>query len=174
ERRFNPMLQLPTKEAFVQELVSSRPARPLNMEAIIATNRGAAPMSWAMLRHPLPHVQDVTIEQARAKIDSGEWWILDVREDEEWQRMHIPGAHHIPQFQLATRLSEIPGNRTALVVCHSGVRSHRAAQFLKQADYAQVLSLAGGTAGWNQAGLPVVTGDTAQTDIRVTEVVGLH
>src|SRR5262249_14737575 len=74
ERRFNPMLQLPTKEAFVQELVSSRPARPLNMEAIIATNRGAAPMSWAMLRHPLPHVQDVTIEQARAKIDSGEWW----------------------------------------------------------------------------------------------------
>jgi hydroxyacylglutathione hydrolase len=174
ERRFNPMLQLPTKEAFVRELVSSRPARPLNMEAIIATNRGAAPMSWAMLRHPLPHVQDVTIEQARPKIDSGEWWVLDVREDEEWQRMHIPGAHHIPQFQLATRLSEIPSNCTSLVVCHSGVRSHRAAQFLKQADFAQVLSLAGGTAGWHQASLPVVTGDTAQTDIRVTEVIGLH
>jgi rhodanese-related sulfurtransferase len=61
-----------------------------------------------------------------------------------------------------------------LVVCHSGMRSHRAAQFLKQADFATVYSLAGGTQGWHEAGLPVVTGDTAQTDLRVTEIVGLH
>ena len=144
------------------------------MDAIIATNRGAAPMGWAMLRHPLPHVQDVTIAQARPKMDGGEWWVLDVREDEEWQRMHIPGAHNIPQSELATRLSEIPTSSVTLVVCHSGVRSHRAAQFLKQADFPVVYSLAGGTAGWHQAGLPVVSGDTAQTTIRLTEVVGLH
>ena len=75
ERRFNPMLQLPTKDEFVRELISSRPPKPLNMDAIIATNRGAAPMGWAMLRHPLPHVQDVTIEQARPKMDSGAWWV---------------------------------------------------------------------------------------------------
>lgn len=174
ERRFNPMLQLPTKEAFVRELVSSRPARPLNMDAIIATNRGAAPLGWAMLRHPLPHVQDVTIEQARPKIDGREWWVLDVREDEEWERVHIPGAHHIPQSQLATRLAEIPGGSVPLVVCQSGVRSHRAAQFLKQADFPMVYSLAGGTAGWHDAGLPVVQGDIAQTGPRVTEVVGPH
>ena len=127
ERRFNPMLQFEKKEDFIRELVSSRPARPLNMDAIIATNRGEAPMSWAMLRHPLPHVQDVTIEQARPKVESGEWWVLDVREDEEWQRVHIPGAHHIPQSELATRLAEIPRSCVPLVVCHSGMRSHRAA-----------------------------------------------
>src|SRR5262249_14674494 len=173
ERRFNPMLQLTTKEAFVKELVSSRPARPLNMDAIIATNRGAAPMSWAMLRHPLPHVHDVSIEQARPKIDSGEWRVPDVLEDEEWQRVQIPGAPHLPQFQLDSRLAEIPTGGVPLVVCHSGVRSHRAAQFLKQVDFATVFSLTGGTAGWHQAGLPVVTGDTAQTGLRVTEGVGL-
>jgi glyoxylase-like metal-dependent hydrolase (beta-lactamase superfamily II)/rhodanese-related sulfurtransferase len=174
ERRFNPMLLLPTKEAFIHELTSSRPARPLNMEAIIATNRGAAPMSWAMLRHPLAHVPDVTGDQARSKVDGGEWWLLDVREDEEWQRIHIPGAHHIPQSELATRLSEVPSNCVPLVVCHSGVRSRRAAQFLKQADFPLVYNLAGGTAGWHQAGLPVVSGDTSQTSIRLTEIVGLH
>ena len=114
ERRFNPMLLLEKKEDFVRELVSSRPARPLNMDAIIATNRGEAPMSWAMLRHPLPHVQDVTIEQARPKMASGEWWVLDVREDEEWQHVHIPDAHHIPQSELATRLSEIPRSSVPL------------------------------------------------------------
>jgi hydroxyacylglutathione hydrolase len=174
ERRFNPMLLLTKKEDFVRELTSSRPARPLNMDAIIATNRGAAPMGWAMLRHPLAHVVDVPVAESRAKIETGEVWLLDVREDEEWQRMHIPGAHHIPQSQLASRLSEIPSNVVPLVVCHSGVRSHRAAQFLKQADFHRVLSLAGGTAGWHAAGLPVVTGDTTQTGIRLTEVVGPH
>jgi glyoxylase-like metal-dependent hydrolase (beta-lactamase superfamily II)/rhodanese-related sulfurtransferase len=174
ERRFNPMLQLPTKDEFVRELISSRPPKPLNMDAIIATNRGAAPMGWAMLRHPLPHVQDVTIEQARPKMDSGAWWVVDVREDEEWQRVHIPGAHHIPQSQLASRLSEIPGGSVPLVVCHSGMRSHRAAQFLKQAAFPVAYSLAGGTAGWQESGLPVVSGDTAQTSIRLTEVVGPH
>ena len=174
ERRFNPMLLLEKKEDFVRELVSSRPARPLNMDAIIATNRGEAPMSWAMLRHPLPHVQDVTIEQARPRIASGEWWVLDVREDEEWQHVHIPDAHHIPQSELATRLSEIPRSSVPLVVCHSGMRSHRAAQFLKQADFPGALSLAGGTAGWQSAGLPVVSGDKSQTGIRLTEIVGPH
>src|SRR5262249_60410961 len=125
ERRFNPMPQLPSREAFVRELTSSRPPRPLNMDAIIATNRGAAPMSWAMLRHPLAHVADVTFEQARPRIESGEWWLLDVREDEEWQRVHIPGAHHIPQAELATRLAETPGHRLALAGSHSGGPTRR-------------------------------------------------
>ena len=174
ERRFNPMMQLSSKEAFVRELTAARPARPLNMEAILATNRGAASMSWAMLRHPLPHVTDMTVEQARPKLEAGEWWPLDVREDEEWRRMHIPSAHHVPQSQLATRLAEIPRTSVPLVICHSGVRSHRAAQFLKQADFPQVYSLAGGTAGWHEAGLSVVRGDTEQTGVQVTEVVGPH
>ncbi len=174
ERRFNPMLQLPTKQDFVRELTASRPPKPLNMEAIIATNRGEATMSWAMLRHPLPHIQDVSFEQAREKINAGVWWVLDVREDEEWQRMHIPQAHHIPQSQLASRLSEIPASAVPLVVCQSGVRSHRAAQFLKQADFPVVYSLAGGTAGWSQAGLPVVSGDAPAPIAQVTEVVGPH
>ena len=83
-------------------------------------------------------------------------------------------AHHIPQSQLASRLSELPNGSVPLVVCHSGMRSHRAAQFLKQADFPLVYSLAGGTAGWQEAGLPVVTGDTSQTSIRLTEIVGPH
>lgn len=144
------------------------------MEAILATNRGEAAMGWAMLRHPLPPVADVTAEQARPRLEGRAWWLLDVREDEEWQRMHIPGAHHIPQFQLASRLSEVPTTGVLLVVCHTGVRSQRAAQFLKQADFPEVHSLAGGTAGWHQGRLPLVRDDTPQTATRVSDVVGPH
>ena len=61
-----------------------------------------------------------------------------------------------------------------LVVCHSGVRSRRAGQFLKQADFPQVDSLAGGTAGWHQAGRRWSAATPSQTAIRLTEVVGPH
>jgi glyoxylase-like metal-dependent hydrolase (beta-lactamase superfamily II)/rhodanese-related sulfurtransferase len=173
ERRFNPMLQLASEEAFVRELTAVRPPKPLNMQAILATNQGAAAMSWAMLRHPLPQVPDVTFDEALPRIDRGEWWVVDVREDEEWQRAHIIGAHHIPQSQLATRLAEIPSHATPLVVCQSGVRSHRAAQFLKQADFPLVYSLAGGTAGWQQAGYPVEVGENP-SGVSLSDVVGPH
>jgi glyoxylase-like metal-dependent hydrolase (beta-lactamase superfamily II)/rhodanese-related sulfurtransferase len=159
ERRFNPMLQLPSEIDFVRELTSSTPPKPLNMQAIVATNQGDADMGWAMLRHPLPEIEDVTIEQAVPKIEPAGWWVLDVREDAEWNRMHLPGAHHVPQSQLATRLGEVPDGAVPLVVCQSGVRSRRAAQFLKQAGFAEVYSLAGGTAGWHKAGYPVESAD---------------
>jgi glyoxylase-like metal-dependent hydrolase (beta-lactamase superfamily II)/rhodanese-related sulfurtransferase len=173
ERRFNPMLQLANVDDFVRELTAARPAKPLNMEAIVATNQGAADMSWAMLHHPLPHVDDVSPDVAESRINSGEWWVLDVREDEEWQRMHIPGAHHIPQAELASRLAEIPTGAVPLVVCHSGVRSHRAAQFLKQANYPRVFSMEGGMAVWQASGRPLEQGDTEPT-VALSEVVGPH
>jgi glyoxylase-like metal-dependent hydrolase (beta-lactamase superfamily II)/rhodanese-related sulfurtransferase len=173
ERRFNPMLQLANEEEFVRELTAVRPPRPLNMQAILATNQGAAALSWAMLRHPLPHVQDVTPAEALPRIEQGDWWVLDVREDEEWQRLHVPDAHHIPQSELATRLGEIPSNATPLVVCQGGVRSHRAAQFLKQADFPLVYSLAGGIGGWHQAGYPVEVGEMP-AHVSLNDVVGPH
>jgi hydroxyacylglutathione hydrolase len=108
ERRFNPMLQLPSEEAFIGELTAARLPKPLNMEAIVATNQGTADLSWAMLRHPLPDVADLSAAEALSRIERGEYWLLDVREDHEWQQMHIPGTHNIPQAQLATRLAEIP------------------------------------------------------------------
>jgi glyoxylase-like metal-dependent hydrolase (beta-lactamase superfamily II)/rhodanese-related sulfurtransferase len=172
ERRHNPMLQLTTEADFVRELTTSGPAKPLNMQAIVPTNQGTAAMSWAMLRHPLPQVSDVPVAEARPRIALGDWWLLDVREDDEWQHMHISGAHHIPQSQIATRLAEIPSSATPLVVCRSGVRSHRAAQFLKQVDFPLVYSLAGGMLEWTQAGLPVEMGDVS--GVAPTDVVGPH
>jgi hydroxyacylglutathione hydrolase len=173
ERRFNPMLQLSNVDDFVRELTSVRPAKPLNMEAILATNQGTATMDWAMLRHPLPHVDDVAPDEAQSRIESGEWWVLDVREDEEWQRMHIPGSHHISQAQLAGRLAEIPAAAVPLLVCQSGVRSHRAAQFLKQTDYPKVFSLEGGVSAWQALGRPVERGGS-ESAVLLSEVVGPH
>lgn len=173
ERRFNPLLQITSSDEFVKELTSSRPAKPLNMEAILATNTGDSDLSWAMLRHPLADVDDVSVDEAAAHIERGEWWVLDVRDDEEWQRTHIAGAHHIPQSQLANRLSEIPDGVAPVVACQSGMRSRRAAQFLKQIGYPIVYSLEGGTLAWQRAGKPVESSAT-ESAVSVSEIVGMH
>lgn len=84
--------------------------------------------------------------------------LLDVREDDEWQRGHAPGAIHIPMGQIPTRLEEIDSEATLYVVCHAGGRSQRVSQYLAQNGYAPI-NLSGGMLAWAGAGRPVVTDD---------------
>ncbi len=154
ERRFNPVLQAGGIEAFVRLITSDVPARPLNMDAILATNRGEKDAAWAMPRgqHEVPQMDPRT---ARDWIAGHGAVVVDVREPDEYQAGHVPGALHIPQCQLADRLAELPRERALLVVCRSGARSLRCAQFLTQVGFERVTNLAGGTLGWIEAGLPV-------------------
>ena len=78
--------------------------------------------------------------------------VLDVREPEEYAHGHVPGAINVPQADLASRLGEVPRDRPVLVVCQSGSRSRRAAQFLLQMGFERVASVRGGTAAWCEAG----------------------
>lgn len=154
ERRFNPALQVGGIEEFVRLISSETPARPLNMDAIVATNLGEKDAEWAMPQgqHPVPEI-DSTAAPEWLKAHSAV--VIDVREPSEYDGGHLPGAASIPQCQLADRLAEVPRDREVLVVCAGGVRSLRCAQFLKQAGYEQITSLRGGTSGWAAAGLPL-------------------
>jgi len=153
ERRFNPVLQL--SEADFLTMASEVPARPLNMTAILETNRGAADYSWVRTTH------EHDAEVGRIGVDEFPTWtaahdpmIVDVREPSEYAAARIPGAVSIPQADLATRLSEIPKEREILVVCASGMRSLRSAQFLHAVGYERVTNLDGGTNGWLAAQHP--------------------
>lgn len=86
--------------------------------------------------------------------------LLDVREDDEWQRGHAPGAKHIPMGQVPSRLDEIDADATLFVVCHLGGRSQRVAQYLARNGYHPV-NVSGGMEAWAGAGRPVVTDDGA-------------
>jgi glyoxylase-like metal-dependent hydrolase (beta-lactamase superfamily II)/rhodanese-related sulfurtransferase len=163
ERRFNPLLQLEC-EAFVAALTRGVPARPLNMTAIEATNRGVADMPWAMLT-AAHTVDEVTVDEVVADEVADEARgsgavrevLLDVREPEEFARGHALGAVNLPQADLATRLADVPRDQPVLVICQAGSRSLRAAQFLKQQGFERVRSVAGGLAAWAAAGRPVAT-----------------
>ena len=81
--------------------------------------------------------------------------LLDVREDDEWEAGHAPGAVHIPLAQLVERAHELTEGAPLLVMCHSGGRSARATAWLNDAGY-DAINLDGGILDWSGAGLPVV------------------
>ena len=151
ERRFSPLLQL-DRPTFIARLTEEVPARPLNITAIEATNRGHADMPWAMLTSS-PEVPEVGIQELENRSD--ETLVLDVREREEYVAGHVPGALNLPQADLATRLDELPRDKPLLLICQGGYRSLRAAQFLAQAGFTDVASVQGGTGAWQALGYPV-------------------
>jgi glyoxylase-like metal-dependent hydrolase (beta-lactamase superfamily II)/rhodanese-related sulfurtransferase len=170
ERLYNPLARL-DRAPFVATLTAAVPARPLNMTAIEATNRGLADMPWAMLTST-PDVPQVGLEEVERR--APEAVVLDVREPEEYAHGHVPGAVNLPQAELATRLEEVPRDHPLLVICQSGYRSLRAAQFLKQTGFAEVASVTGGTAAWQETGKPLAFGDTDMDKPRIAESEWVH
>lgn len=159
ERRFNPLAQL-APQAFVASLQAGVPPRPLNMTAIEATNRGLSNCPEAMLvsSPPVEEVEPEGVEQA-----GPEALLVDVREPGEYARAHIPSAINLPQADLASRLSELRRDRRVILVCQTGQRSLRAAQYLKQAGLPQVVHLKGGMAAWKTSGRPVQQGEVSSS-----------
>jgi rhodanese-related sulfurtransferase len=74
--------------------------------------------------------------------------ILDVREPEEWESGHIPGAKHIPLRQIAKSLNELDPKQETIVVCRSGNRSGQACDFLSSMGY-NVINMSGGMSKWS-------------------------
>jgi rhodanese-related sulfurtransferase len=170
ERLFNPLARL-DRHRFLATLNDGVPARPLNMVAIEATNRGAADQPWAMLAaSPSPREVDIATLATR----SPDAVVLDVREPQEYALGHVPGALNLPQAELATRLAEVPADRPLLVICQAGGRSRRVAQFLVQTGFTDVASVAGGMGAWRAGGADVSTGDIVAEHPRVLESEWAH
>jgi len=121
----------------------------LGLSAIWLTSRGGAESSG--------YPREISVEEAVAKRDSGAF-ILDVRQPEEWNEIHIPGSTLIPLGELATRVDELPRDQEIVVVCRSGNRSAQGRDILLDAGFTQVTSMAGGVTQWKAAGYPTVSG----------------
>jgi glyoxylase-like metal-dependent hydrolase (beta-lactamase superfamily II)/rhodanese-related sulfurtransferase len=170
ERLYNPLTRLDRRE-FVARVAHGVPPRPLNMTAIEATNRGLADMPWAMLTSSQA-VREVGIEELEVRPPQA--MLLDVREPEEFAHGHVPAAVNLPQADLASRLAEVPANCPVCVICQGGFRSLRAAQFLRQQGFQDVVSVKGGTQAWRAAGKPLAQGDVPGEPSRVLESEWTH
>lgn len=84
--------------------------------------------------------------------------LVDVREPDEYTEIHAQGAQLLPLSELETRYQELPQGRPLLLICRSGARSARAAEWLEARGYSDVTNVTGGTLGWQEAGLPTAGG----------------
>ena len=100
---------------------------------------------------------EISVQEANDLREEGAF-ILDVREQYEWDEKHIPGATLIPLGELASRVDEVPEDQEIVVVCRSGNRSQTGRDILLEAGYESVTSMAGGINQWISAGFEAVFG----------------
>jgi rhodanese-related sulfurtransferase len=99
-------------------------------------------------------VPAVAVQEAIAAAASGEY-VLDVREQSEWDEVHAPSATLLPMRALSERAGELPEDGRILVICRSGGRSAAVTEALVAAGYPAV-NVTGGMLAWEAAGGPVV------------------
>jgi molybdopterin/thiamine biosynthesis adenylyltransferase/rhodanese-related sulfurtransferase len=110
-----------------------------------------------LLQQVRAEIDEVDATRVRELVDAGEPLVVDVREQDEWDEGHIPGAIHIPRGYLESRIERAAPDpsRPMIVYCSAGNRSAFAAKTLGELGYDDVASLSGGFTDWKRNGFPI-------------------
>lgn len=102
------------------------------------------------------HITEISPGEAAEKAKCGEATIIDVREQDEWDKGHIPDAIHLSRGTIELDIEEKIPDPNAMIICHcgGGGRSALAAESLQKMGYKNVRSMAGGFKAWKAAALP--------------------
>lgn len=103
-------------------------------------------------------IKTIDVHELKKRYDaSPDLCLIDVREEDEWQELHIPGAIHIPKDTLTNMITvKIPDRKSPVYLhCRGGVRSLYAANCLAELGYQDVYSVDGGIVEWAASGYPV-------------------
>jgi rhodanese-related sulfurtransferase len=101
-------------------------------------------------------VKETNVADVKRRMDAGEKFVLvDVREESEWARGHLPGAIHLGKGTIERDIEQrVPNAVTKMILyCGGGFRSALAADNLQKMGYTNVESMDGGWKGWLEAGL---------------------
>jgi rhodanese-related sulfurtransferase len=101
-------------------------------------------------------VNEISVQRAIERQNAGAI-LVDVREDNEWEKAHATGARHMGRGIIERDIeTAIPDKATELILyCGGGFRSALAADNLQKMGYTNVFSMAGGWHAWNEANAPV-------------------
>ncbi len=104
-------------------------------------------------------VRETNVEEVKSRLDRGDkFTLVDVREESEYAKDHLPGAIHLGKGVIERDIEErIPDHATPLILyCGGGFRSALAADNLQKMGYSNVLSMDGGVRSWRERGYPFV------------------
>ncbi|CAB4594250.1 MAG: rhodanese-like domain-containing protein [Actinobacteria bacterium] len=103
-------------------------------------------------------ITEIPVNELTALVENGSL-VVDVREPDEYESGHIPGAVLVPLSTVLSNKSEFESDETVYVVCRSGGRSMQACEMLHDVGISNVVNVAGGTMGWISLGNEIVTGE---------------
>lgn len=103
-------------------------------------------------------ITEIPVNELTTLVENGSL-VIDVREPDEYESGHIPGAILVPLSTVLTNKSEFESDETVYVVCRSGGRSMQACEMLHDVGISNVVNVAGGTMGWISLGNEIVTGE---------------
>ena len=118
-----------------------------------------APGFLKIVQDAKTRVKECTVDDVKRRLDAGErFTLVDVREESEFAKGHLPGAVHLGKGVIERDIEKkVPDPGTPLVLyCGGGFRSALAADNLQRMGYSNVISMDGGWRGWTEAKLPVV------------------
>jgi rhodanese-related sulfurtransferase len=107
-------------------------------------------------------IKETRVREVKQWQDAGEaFYLVDTREDREWDRGHLPGAIHLGKGIIERDIEIAIPDRTAKIVlyCGGGFRSALAADNLQKMGYTNAISMDGGWREWTEAGYPTETGE---------------
>jgi hydroxyacylglutathione hydrolase len=139
---FAPM----TEDEFIARVLEGQPPAPPYFGAMKFRNRDAALPRPTTLPRVLDSAEVAALSPSHGAV------IIDVRNEDEWKRGHIPGARLIPVATLHMRLDEIPRDRPVILHCQRGSRSAVAVATLDAFGYDDVHDLEGGFSAWEAGG----------------------
>jgi len=107
------------------------------------------------------HIKEEGVRDTQRRVAGGEKFaLIDVREESEWARGHLPAAVHLSKGVIERDIEKTVPDKGATIVlyCGGGFRSALAAENLQKMGYRNVISMDGGWRDWTQAGFPVEKG----------------
>ena len=116
-----------------------------------------SPEFLAIVTDAKTRVKEWDFRDVKKRLAAGEKFMLvDVREDSEWARGHLPGAIHLGKGIIERDIEQaVPEKSTPLVLyCGGGFRSALAADNLQKMGYTNCISMGGGWRAWTDAGFP--------------------
>jgi rhodanese-related sulfurtransferase len=106
-------------------------------------------------------IRETNVSEVKKRMDAGEKFVLvDVREESEWARGHLPNAVHLGKGIIERDVEmRFPDKGAEIVLyCGGGFRSALSADNLQKMGYTNVSSMDGGWRGWVEAGHPTAQG----------------
>jgi hydroxyacylglutathione hydrolase len=101
--------------------------------------------------------KDLKLDDVRKLMGEGDYDIVDVREDWEWNKGHVPGARHVVLNSVLANPAAAKFRDKTIFVCMTGERSSVASEMAVALGVKDVVNFRGGTKAWKDAGLQLET-----------------